>query len=301
MKYGDYLRFLALAAIWGASFLFMRVASPVLGAVNTAFLRVLLGCVGLALWLWLAGVRLEFRRQLKACLLLGVVNSGLPFLMYCLAARALPAGYSAILNATTPLLGCLLGWAFFHEALTARKIAGTLLGLAGVAVMTAAGYGGPLAQLLPGVAACLTATACYALAGFLTKRWIADRGGLDARLVAVGSQLGATLFLLPFFGYSAAVAPVSGELSGAVIVSVIALGAGCTALAYVLYFRLIADIGPLKSMSVTLLIPPFGLLWGWLGLGEPLSPNALLGGGMIIAAVWLMLYAGAERRTAPRR
>ncbi|WPD73894.1 DMT family transporter [Dickeya fangzhongdai] len=296
MKYADVMRLFSLAAIWGASFLFMRVASPAIGAINTAFFRVLLGFMGLSLLLGLLGTRPDFRGKLGTLLLLGVINSGVPFLMYCLAALSLPAGYSAILNATTPLMGACVGFLFFSEPITARKLLGAFLGLAGVMLMTTTGSANSVIRLIPGMAACLMATACYAVAGFLTKRWITDRGGLAPMLVATGSQLGATLFLLPFFIYSVMTVPISGWQPPALWISILALGLVCTALAYVLYFRLIADIGPLKSLSVTFLIPPFGILWGWAGLGEQLSTDVITGGIMIVIAVWLVLHSPASQR-----
>ncbi|QWT42970.1 DMT family transporter [Dickeya dadantii] len=296
MKYADVIRLFSLAAIWGASFLFMRVASPAIGAMNTAFFRVLLGFMGLALLLGLLRTKPDFRGKLGTLLLLGVINSGLPFLMYCLAALSLPAGYSAILNATTPLMGAGVGFLFFSESVTARKLLGTFLGLAGVMLMTTTGSTDSFIRLMPGMAACLMATACYAIAGFLTKRWITDRGGLAPMLVATGSQLGATLFLLPFFVYSVVTVPISGWQPPALWISVLTLGLVCTALAYVLYFRLIADIGPLKSLSVTFLIPPFGILWGWVGLGEQLSTDVIAGGITIGIAVWLVLHSPVSQR-----
>lgn len=134
-----------------------------------------------------------------------MINSGVPFLMFALAARVLPAGYSAILNATTPLMGVLIGAAAFGERLTAAKVSGVLLGLLGVAVLTRAGSVAVDMPMLWGVAACLLATACYGLAGFLTKRWIA--GALDSRIVALGSQIGAVLLLAPFVAWDATAHP----------------------------------------------------------------------------------------------
>ena len=113
MRIADYLRLLLLAAIWGASFLFMRIAVPQFGAINTAFLRVFFGFTGLAIILFIFKSSFDFKDKFKSSVILGVINSGLPFLMYCLAAKWLPAGYSAILNATTPLMGAVVGFAFF--------------------------------------------------------------------------------------------------------------------------------------------------------------------------------------------
>lgn len=293
MPLSSLLRLLALAALWGGSFVLLRVVVPALGALPTAFVRVLLGAAGLALLLAVLRLRPRFQGLLMPSMALGVVNSGVPFLMYALAARSLPAGYSAILNATTPLMGVLLGALAFGERITAARVAGVCVGLAGVAVLAQAGPVALTAEVLLGIAACLVATACYAAAGFLTRRWITAGGGLDSRIVALGSQCGAVLVLLPFLLWQlwqepqAPMAWVAVPLK--VWLAMLVLGLLCTALAYVLYFRLIADVGPLKALTVTFLIPLFGVAWGWLLLGEPATLAHAGGGGLIALALWLVL------------
>ncbi|AKU20464.1 DMT family transporter [Massilia sp. NR 4-1] len=301
MKPNDYARLFLLAAIWGGSFLFMRVVAPVLGALPTAFFRVLLSSLGLVVILAALRQSWDFKNKFGAALALGVINSGVPFLMYGLAASLLPAGYSAIFNATTPLMGVVIGALFFGEAISARKGLGVAAGLAGVALLTAVGPIAFSTSILLGALACLVATACYGMAGFLTKRWITERGGLDPKLVAFGSQLGACLILMPLFGVSAAFAPPVSWGGNTVWLALAALGLICTAWAYIIYFRLIADIGPLRSLTVTFLIPPFGVLWGVLFLGEQISWAHLGGGSLIALALWLVLGQGAQQAAAPGR
>ncbi len=281
------LRLLLLAAIWGASFLFLRVVAPVIGSMPTAFFRAAIAVLGLLGILLLMRVKWDFRGKLGLCLLLGVINAGLPSAMYSLAALVLPAGYSAIINATTPMMGVLIGALLFAEALTATRAAGVALGLFGVAVLTRSGPVEVDIQLLLGAVACLVATACYGLAGFLTRRWIA--GGLDNRLTAFGSLCGASLFLLPLFGGSLAIQPPPSWGGWLEWSSLLALGLGCTAFAYVLYFRLLNDIGPIRASTTTFLIPIFGVLWGALLLDEPLSWAHLYGGVLIAIALWLVV------------
>jgi drug/metabolite transporter (DMT)-like permease len=285
----DTLRLLALAAIWGASFLFMRIIAPVLGTVPTAFFRVSIAASGLLVILWLMRVDWDFRGKFKVCLILGMINSGLPATLYSLAAQVLPAGYSSIFNATTPLMGVLIGGLFFSQKLSLVKIAGVFLGLFGVGILTRAG---PVAfdlELLIGALACLLATTSYGFAGFLAHRWLDQQGGLDPRLATVGSMLGATLLLLPLFGYSVISHPPASWGGSSVWLSLLGLGLVCTAFAYILFFRLLSDIGPLSSMTVTFMIPPFGVLWGALFLDEPLSWAHLYGGVLIAVALWLVL------------
>lgn len=285
----DIARLLSLAAIWGASFLFMRIIAPVIGSIPTAFFRVSIAAAGLLVILGLMRTSWDFKGKLKTVMLLGVINSGIPATLYSVAAQVLPAGYSAIFNATTPLMGVLIGGLFFSERLTGARLGGVFLGLFGVGVLTRAG---PVAFDLPlllGAVACLLATTCYGFAGFLARRWLDQAGGLDSRLSALGSMLGATLFLLPLFGYSVISQPPASWGGWNVWLSLLGLGLGCTAFAYIVYFRLLSSIGPLKSMTTTFLIPPFGVLWGALLLDEPLSMAHVYGGVLIAAALWLVL------------
>lgn len=299
MRTSDSLRLLLLAAIWGASFLFMRIAVPALGAVNTAFLRVLFGALGLIVVMVVLRIPRRFEGKLGWAMLLGVINSGLPFLMYCLAARVLPAGYSAILNATTPLMGVVIGAAFFNEQLTVSKVLGMLAGFVGIMLISTTGEGVLSHALILGIAACLVATTCYGFAGFLAKRWIGSRGGLDATKVAFGSQLGASLFLLPFFAFSAPQTPAANWQIPEVWACILAVGFICTALAYIIYFRLLADIGPLRTLTVTFLIPPFGILWGWLVLDEQINQGFMGGALLIVLAVWLVTRSGVAKAATP--
>lgn len=289
MRFTDFLRLLLLAAIWGASFLFMRIAAPVLGSMPTAFFRASLGMLGLLVILLLMRVRWDFRNKLKQCLVLGVINAGLPAALYCTAALVLPAGYSAILNATTPMMSVLIGMLFFAEAMRLSQGIGVAIGLLGVAVLTRTG---PVAfdlTLLLGAAACLTATVCYGFAGFLTRRWIGQQGGLDNRLTAFASLCGASAFMLPLFIGSLLIEPPASWGTLNVWLSLAGLGLICTAFAYVLYFRLLSDIGPIKASTTTFLIPVFGVLWGALLLDEPLSWAYLYGGLLITVALWLVV------------
>jgi len=298
MRPADLIRLLSLSAIWGASFLFIRIAAPVLGPLPTAFFRVLIGALTLAACLPMMGLKWNMQGKWRPVIVLGIINSGIPFVMYSVAALWLPAGYSAIFNAMTPLMGVVIGSLFFAEKLTRAKAAGVLIGLAGVFVLTRTGPVVFSHEVMLGALACLVATSCYGLAGFLTRRWITARGGLDNRLVAGGSLVGATLFLLPF---SVAALLRDNTLPAAdfgVWGAMVGVGMFCTAIAYVLYFRLIADLGPVKSLTVTFLIPPFGIVWGWMFLGETLSWAHAAGMLLIGVAVWLVLRPAAPAAAA---
>jgi drug/metabolite transporter (DMT)-like permease len=264
----------------------MRIIAPELGTVPTAFFRVSIACLGLIGIVAVARVRWDFQGKLGACLVLGMINSGIPATFYSVAAQVLPAGYSAIFNATTPLMGVLIGMLFFREPMTLAKLCGIFLGLFGVGILSGAGPVALDLALLQGALACLAATTCYGFAGFLARRWVS---GLDSRLSALGSMLGATLLLSPLFAWSALSQPPASWGGWQVWLSLLGLGLLCTAFAYILYFRLLEEIGPVKASTVTFLIPVFGVLWGaWL-LDESLSMGHLYGGLLIAAALWLVL------------
>lgn len=282
-------RLLALGAIWGGSFLFMRIASPAVGALPTTFGRVAFASVGLGALILALRLPFDFRGRLRAALGLGLLNSAVPFMLFAYAAKVLPAGYSAIFNSTVPAMGVVIGAAFFGERATAAKVAGVLLGLAGVAVLTQRGPVELTAPVILGIAACLGAAVCYATAGFLARRWVMHRG-VDDRLLALGSLLGASAALAPLFLWQWAGPGVDwSRASPGVWLSIASLGLVCSALAFVLYFRLLSDIGPMKSMTVAFLLPVFGVFWGWLLLDEQLSSAHLAGGTLIALSLWLVL------------
>ncbi|OHZ04049.1 hypothetical protein BC443_06145 [Salinicola sp. MIT1003] len=284
-------RLLLLSALWGASFLFMRIATPALGAFPTAFFRVFLGTLGLVMILVLLRTSWRFDGKFKATLAIGMINSGIPFGMFCIAAQYLPAGYSAMLNASTPLMGVVIGAIHFHEPLTRDRLIGVAAGMLGVGVLVGTGPVAISGGLVIGAGACLVAAGCYGLSGFLVKGWIAQRGGLDSRLIALGSQLGATLLLSPFMVAQLWLDDSTRLWSSAnVWWAVVALGLACTSLAYLLYFRLVEALGPIKPLTVTMLVPMFGVLWGTLFLGEQVTWAHAVGGLFIGIALWLILF-----------
>lgn len=277
MRGQDAARLAALAAIWGSSFLFTRIAAPAIGPVATADLRMLIG--GGALLAWLAATRFDaqWRRWWRFYLLVGILTSALPFLLFGYAALALTAGMLAVLNATSPIWGAVLSALFEGTRLSASGIAGLALGVCGVALL--AGPEGSANVL--SIAAALGAAFSYGLSAVVMRRWTREA---PARGMAVGTQVAGGLLFLPWMMLSPPAMPGS-----AVILSVVALGLLCSAAAYLLYFRLIADIGAAGALTVTYLIPVFGILWGALFLGEPLEAAMLGGAALVIAGTVLVL------------
>jgi drug/metabolite transporter (DMT)-like permease len=279
VRAADAARLVALAAIWGASFLFIRIVSPAIGPWLTADLRVLIAGFALLAWFHYIGFDAQWRKWARHYVVVGIFTSGLPFLLYAYAALTLPAGLMAVLNATSPMFGALMSAVLLGERLSARRIVGLLMGVAGVAVVTrpdAAGFA-PLA-----VAACLGAACCYGFAGAYLRRWAKEA---PPRGMAVGTQLAAGALLMPF-----AAASLPGKsISVAILLCLLALGLVCGAIAYILYFRLIRDIGATGALTVTYLIPVFGMLFGGAFLGETV-PAAMIGGvALVLAGTWFVL------------
>ena len=277
MRGTDIARLVLLAAIWGASFLFNRITAPVLGPVLTAELRTLIAGIALAVYFAFAGFNPDWRRWGRQYLIVGILTSALPFLLWAYAALTLTAGLMSVLNATSPMWGALWSAVLLHERLSARKVLGLLIGVAGVAFVTQPQAG----ESVPVIAA-LAAAFCYGLAGAYMKR---SASGVPSRGMAVGTQLAAGVLLVPFIALS----PPTTAPTPLVVASMLALGLLCGAIAYLLYFRLIADIGATGALTVTYLIPVFGVLWGALFLGEALSISMLAGGALVILGTIFVL------------
>lgn len=289
---------LSLAALWGASFVFMRLGAADFGPVALAALRVGGASAVLLPWLW-------HRRQLawlgshwRDIAVVGVVNSALPFVLFGVAALALDAGPSSVLNATAPLWGALIAWVWFGERLTRWRAAGLVLAFAGVLWLAWDRTGlkaGEHGVSTPwAVAACLCATLCYGFAANFAKRRLA---GVPALAVAAGSQFAATLMLaLPAWWWWPPQMP--SPLAWA---SVAGLALPCTAGAYLLYFWLIARLGAARAISVTFLIPVFGLSWGFVFLHERVTPWMLSACAVVLIGTALATGVLAARaRLSPR-
>lgn len=289
MRPSDVVRLVILAAIWGGSFIFMRIVAPVLGPILTADLRVLIAGTVLLAYYRLIRFDVGWARSWKQYLVIGTVNSAIPFSLFSFAARHIPASYSVILNSTAPLFGAVFSALWLRERLTGRKIAGLILGSAGVGLVARVGGGGRLDEWFGwSIGACLLASVCYALAGVYIKKF-----ATAARPMAVAgaSQLMAGLVLLPVVP----LAPPSSPPTPFILANVVALALLCSAVAYLLYFRLIADLGPTRALTVTFLMPLFGMVWGVIFLQEVITPAMAAGCGLVVLGTALVLRNPARR------
>ena len=275
MKISDLCELLLLAAVWGASFLFMRIAAPVIGPVLLIELRVLIAGLTLTLLSLHLNLLPEIHSKLVPLLVVGCINSAIPFLLFAIASLYLPAGFTSILNATAPLFGTLIAGLWLRERLTLSQFIGLIIGFTGVTILV--GWTSIPIDLsfICSVGAGLTASFLYAIAAPYAKQKLSDVSPIT---VATGSQVSATLILLPIAPFFLPEAFPSPKI----ILVTIALGILSTALAYVMYFRLIANIGASKALTVAYLIPLFAMLWGALVLGEPITRSMIVGCGLIL-------------------
>ncbi len=280
MSRRDWTELVLLAAIWGAAFLFTRIAAPEFGPVALIATRVCVAAACLLGLLAAQGKLNRLRRQIGPLLLMGALNTAIPFTMFAYATLHVPAGFASVLNGTVPLFSAVIALFWKLESLPPLRIAGLLIGFLGVVILVLPKLSGTNDALA--VLAGLGAANLYGFSAHYSKRHFA---GEDSLVVSAGTLLAASLMLLPL-----ACLWWPREFPSAVAWgNAIALGLVCTALAYVIYFNLLGRVGAMKSVTVTYLIPPFGMLWGYLVLGEAFTWNTVLGCAVIVVGTILVV------------
>ena len=276
--------FILLAALWGASFLFMRLGTLEFGPLPTAGLRVAIASLALLPVMLSRGLWPQLRQHWKPVMICGLINSAIPFALFSFALLSISTGLSSILNATVPLFGALVAWLWLGDKPGASRTVGLVIGFIGVALLASGkasfkpDASGAVTAL--GILACLLATISYAVAASFTRRYLS---GLNSLMVATGSQIGAALGLaLPTLLMWPAQAP-SLKAWGALL----ALGTLCTAVAYVLFFRLIERLGPARAITVTFTIPVFAVFYGVTLLGETVTTWMLFCGVIVLCGTAL--------------
>ena len=282
----DFACLFLLGALWGSSYLFIRIAAPVLGSVTLMATRSVIAVVVLLLCLALRGPFPDFRKHWRHFLVIGWFGTAIPFVMAGNAVIHMNASIPAILNATTPMFTALLATIWLGEPFRLRTGAGVLLGVTGV--VTLVGWSPlPLTPKVLFAAAQAVLAAAYGFTAVYARRWLS---GISPLQSATGQLIFSAALLVPF-----AAAQPPARLPGPALLAVAALGIACTALAYLLYYHLIAALGAMAGSIVTFLVPCFSLAWGVLLLGEPLTLGVVLGMGMILLSVRLVLGGGTSR------
>lgn len=291
-----------LAAIWGASFLFMRLSAREFGPVPLIATRVGIGAAFLLIVLIARGGVRDLRTHAARLMVLGALSSALPFSLFAYAVLSVTAGFASVLNATVPLFGAIVAYLWLGDRLGRSRTVGLFVGFAGVLVLVwpeiSFGSHGNAWAVLAGLSAALL----YGVSASYTKRTLSQ---VDPLVNAAGSQITATIWLaIPAFVYWPALNPSPTGWASA-----IALGVACTGVAFILFFRLIARVGPAKAITVTYLIPAFGVLWGYVILDEPVTARMLAACAVILAGTTLasgvgqplLLYLGGLSRSGQTR
>ncbi|ROO72505.1 drug/metabolite transporter (DMT)-like permease [Vibrio crassostreae] len=295
----SFLKLIMLAAIWGGSFLFMRIAANPLGPAVLIEARVLCAAVTLLLVSFYLKRKLSFNAHAKHFFILGLFNTALPFLFFAYAAQTLNASTLAILNSTAPIWAAIIGAIWTKTALESKVLLGLGIGVTGVSVLVGwDAFNIGQEAILPIFAAVMAAFS-YGIASNYTK----TAPKVEAFNNAHGSMWAAVLIVLPFVFFM----PMQEAPNLTITMSVILLGAVCTGLAYLLYFNLINELGAPSALSVTFLIPVFGILWGNLFLDEAIGINTVVGSILVITGTMLVtgmtpskMIEGAKQKRAAR-
>lgn len=283
------LELLVLGAIWGAAFMFMRVAVPAFGAWPLVELRLVLGALCLLPFLWVE------RRQFTGNIWLrvtgiGAVNAAIPFVLFAWAAERAPAGVSAIANSTTAMFAAVIAVLFFGERLQGWRMLGLATGFIGVIVL-ASGKAEGGSVWLAAVAGTIGAL-CYGIGVNLARRYL---HGLPPRAVACANLLSAAALCAPF----AIAEGTAGPVPASAWWSAIGLGVLCTGIAFAMYYRLIYRIGAPRAAAVAYLIPLFGVFWAWLLLDEAITATMAIACALILVGVALSQQRSVARVSSP--
>ena len=289
MQFRYFLQLLGLSALWGASFLFIRIASPVLGPAVLAALRVGLAAITLICLMRLMRHRWPVQ-QWRSLAWLALSTVAAPFLLYAWAALTLPSGYSALLNTVAVLFGTLSSAWLKEDTLTPGKLLGCLCGFVGVGLIVHLGPVPLTPQVLLAVLACLAAAACYGISTPMMKR-----ATTHTQPLAIAATIHVLAFpmLLPGALWRAPQAHFSAPALAATAV----LGIVTSGLAYWMHLRIMRHMTPVAAMSPTFLIPLFGVTWGHIFLGEPMGSGLFAGGALVLLAT--ALVSGLLSRQRP--
>ena len=280
MNTANLLRLILLAAIWGGSFLFMRISAPVLGPAVLIELRVLFAALFLAAVGLVLKKRLHLRAHWKHYFILGFFNSALPFLLFAFAARTLSASVLSVLNATAPMWGALLGAVWSRQKVGLKSGIGLVLGTVGVALLV--GFDHVAARPGAGiaVAAALLAAFSYSVASLYAR----SAKSVEPFANAHGTMWTSALMVLPVLPLF----PPQGSFTPGIAAAVLALGVLCSGIAYILYFKLIEEVGTTSALTVTFLNPVFGILWGALFLHETIGWYTIVGSAIVLVGTALV-------------
>jgi drug/metabolite transporter (DMT)-like permease len=270
MKLSDIIDLVALSALWGGSFLFMRIAAPEFGPLVLVEVRVVIAALFLLPIFLLRANISELTVHWKKLAILSVLNSAAPFFLLTFATLSITGGFAGILNATAPIFAAIVAWVWLSDRLGVSQIVGLVIGFVGVLVLVwnkvTLDFDGTTVAILAGIIAAIF----YGVGGNFTKKYM---GQMNSLAIATGTMTAAAIILLPIAIYLWPSEPVSTRSWIAAII----MGVASTGIAYILYFRLIRNVGPVKAITVTYLIPAFAMLWGTIFIDEKVTSIMVVG------------------------
>ncbi|MDW0118582.1 EamA family transporter [Sporosarcina thermotolerans] len=283
MKAKDIAALFGLAALWGASFLFIRIASPAIGPFLTIQGRVTIAAIALLIYIFMIGKSTGWGQLWKQYLIIGALNAAIPFTLIATASIHLSASMLAIINSLTPLFTALVVWGWMKEKLSTQKWVGIFVGIIGVIILVGWSPISFTSEVIIAIVLSILSTVFYGFAGVYAKKVFDSVPPLS---VAFGQQMGATLLLIPFTLFNlpkstSVITPIVG-------LSVVGVALLCTAIGYLLYFYLITNVGPTKTLSVTFIIPLFGMIWGCVFLNEQITTGMVAGLLVILSSIFLI-------------
>lgn len=266
-----------LAAIWGASFMFMRVAAPDLGALPLVETRLALGGLVLSPFLWRARASFPLKMWPKLALI-GAINSAIPFALFAWAAQRAPAGIGAITNSMAVLFTALVAFLFYGERIGGRRVVALFAGFLGVVILASSKTAGN--NVFGAALAGTSAAFLYGIGANMVRRQLT---GFPPAAVAAATLSCAALLMLPFAwaSWPAHVVATKSWFAASM------LGIVCSGIAYAMYYRLIQRVGAARAVTVTYLVPLFAVTWAWLLLGEAITLPMLIAGSLIVGSVAL--------------
>lgn len=289
MSSSDLAKLILLSAIWGASFMFLRISVPEFGPILTTLIRTSLAGLALYCYVCVTKLPMHWRSNAKTYVLVGLTACVIPFLAFSFAALYLPPAHMAVLNATAPLFGAVMSALFLAERLGPRKLAGLIIGIAGVAILIGAGEIGISAAIIGASGLCIFAAAAFSLSSVVVRK-TGQPGSIHPVAMATGSLIMGSIIMLPLSPFALPEALPSAQA----FISLAILAVVSTGLTQAIFVPLITKIGPGRAMSVTYLTPMFSIMWGTIFLSSTVGWATFAGAATVFVGKSLVLAPSGD-------
>jgi len=293
MTVKQFLLLLIPSALWGSSFIFMHHLSPVFGPILTSTIRIIVGALFLIVLFSIQKYKVYWKRDYKLFMLIGITNSAIPFSLYAYAALYIPSSLSVIINSTSPMFGAVFALILLKDKLSTSKVVGVLLGTIGVGFVSSDILAQHSTELYLSIIACTLAALLYGLNGAFVKMYAQH---IEPKQLTVGSLTFAGIGMTVLVIILALVGQFPKIVSENIILDVFLItsfGVLCTSIPYIIYYKLIKEVGPVKALTVTYLMPVFGLLWGII-FGEVITGLMIIGLFIILLGIYILSHKKKE-------